>query len=251
MTDPRERRRQRAASEKEKKDVAGALKKFRVPIVIVILWAAIVGFQVAQAQGVIGEFGEDCPGHWHAGYSVWIEDEQLSFNPQLNPAWADQGAQPAVGFHLHDGSGNMHMHPGERCIPFGSISEKLNVEVRDGRMVVEAPHGPQGTYEDNETHEVVVYHQPWGEDWRKVGNIDSFMGKQVGNGDRVMVAYLDPSAESLIESHQLDTFNPEGSNYEPPAEGGFDDGAFVGITMTSIFAILAIVLWYNFAKKTW
>ncbi len=226
-------------------------KKFRVPVVITIIWLAIVSYNVAVAQGVIEAGGEECPGHWHAGYSVWVEDNQLGFS-ERGPG-GDAGRSPAGGFHIHGNDGTLHFHPGtERCIPIGDALEKLGVTVSSDTLTIdETQHVAGGTYAENATYDVVVYHKAWGGDWKEVSNVGSFMDKQLGNGDQIMVSYHAADSPVTIEDRQAQTKSLAGGNYEPVEQDGVDDGVFIGITMATIFAIIAIVIWYNVASKTW
>lgn len=245
MSDARERRRQRAQAEK-RTDVMAGVKRLRVPIIIGVVWALVVAYNVAAAEGIIETGADDCPGHWHVGFSVWVEEQKLSF-PPTGPG-GDAAASPGAGFHLHGDDGIMHYHPGrERCMDLEGPLAKLGVEASGSSLVVRGQ-----TYEENETHQVVVYHQPWGGEWKEVKSVGSFLDKQPGNGDRVMIAFMTEDSTVGVPQRQAQTADLTGGNYEPPPAGsGFTDATFIAITMATIFALLAIMLWYNFAKKTW
>ena len=116
MSDARDRRRERAAQE-SKAHPLDVVKRYRVPLVIVLVWLAIVGYQVAAQRGIIGEPGGRCPGHWHAMTDVYLDDgnnatsDELTFDPRVNQAFGDA----AGGYHLHDDTGRLHMHPSDRA----------------------------------------------------------------------------------------------------------------------------------------
>ncbi len=244
MSDARERRRERAEASKQQVDVKAMLRKFMVPIIIVLISGAIIGYNVAASQGVFGE-DEGCPGHWHAGYSVWDGDTKVDFSERT--AAGNAQASPGAGFHIHGNDGTLHFHPAaERCIALGDALEKMDVMVTSETLTVRGE-----TREADADHEVVVYHQPWGGDWRQITNLGKFFDDQIGDGDRLVIAFTAKNSTLTIEDRQMATTDLTGGNYEPTTTSGMDDEVFVRITVTAIFGVLAILIWYNLAKKTW
>ena len=245
MTDARERRRQRAnESHDEGKSPLDALKAYRVPIVIGVLWLAVVGYNVAAAEGVIEVGGDGCPGHWHAGYAVYVDGEQLRFNPN-GPA-GDAQNTPPVGMH-RSAAGWKWSVPSSPWMwnPTGDAFEKLGVDISGDELTVSAAHPQAGTYKENATHSVRVFHQEWEGTWTEVSNVGSFLGKQLGNGDRVLITY-GPAGED-VSALQESVRDLEGGTYEPAAQGGgYSDDRIIGIIMATIFAGLALMIWRKF-----
>lgn len=244
MSDAPQRRRANAPTESG--EASSSIKAFRVPIAIGIIWLAVVGYHVAAANGVVGSGGPECPGHWHAGYAVHVDDQKLSFDPRLNPSFGDASGSPGVGAHIHGDDGTLHMHPGAiRCIPVGDLMEKLGVEATDSSITISSAHRESGTYTTNETHEFALYHQPWGGEWKRVTNVASFVDKQVGNGDRVLFTYMEKGSTAL-SAQQDGVTDLTGGNYEPLESTGFSGERIIAIIMASIFAILAVAIWNKF-----
>jgi hypothetical protein len=250
MSDARDRRRERAAQE-SKAHPLDVVKRYRVPLVIVLVWLAIVGYQVAAQRGIIGEPGGRCPGHWHAMTDVYLDDgdnatsDELTFDPRVNQAFGDA----AGGYHLHDDTGRLHMHPAAvRCIPLGDVYEFLGITLHDDRVDVDVRHNyltpVLPSYSNNDTHELRVYHMPWNwasqgpGEWRQVGDIEGFMGKQVGNGDKVLVTYVAKDASNATIAAQQDGIGAIGAAYTPQAKS-----IFMPIVAATIFAGLAFAVW--------
>ncbi len=246
--------RRRANVSADDKSKVNPLVKYRTPIIIVLAWAAVMAFQYGQATGAI-EAGEECPGHWHAGYAVFIDDQRLSFNPGLDAAWGDANTSPASGFHIHGDDGILHAHPGaERCIPLGEMMEKLDVDVFQDRVEVGAPHRITGTFETNDTHEFVVYHRPWGDDaWTRVANVPNLLDEQPADGDQILFTYVEKGDDATVTQQQEATPSLRGGNYEPPApesESGIPDENLVPMIAVTVIAFAAILVWRAFAKNS-
>lgn len=225
-------------------------KAYRVPIVIVLVWLAIVGYQVGAQRGIVGDPGGGCPGHWHYMLDVHIDDEELTFDPQVNRAFSEA----REGFHIHDATGRVHMHPGtERCIEFQETTEFFGLDVAGDSLTVSSSFSYRttesvaGTYTNNDTHEVRLYHAEWDYGagdrgaWKRVSNINGFLDDQIGNGDAVLLTYVAKDApDSLIEAQQ-DGVGFIGDEYLPAKKG-----IFVPIMAATMFAGIGLAVWNKF-----
>ena len=139
---------------------------------------------VTQTTG-IGQ--KDCPGHWHASFQVYVDDEIVNMAPTSaqNP--------DAPGFHMHGNDNLMHTHPAApRCIPLDDALASLNIDASSRGIDIGPLPGAdrsstQGDHTTGEDKELAIYHQPWQGEWRQVST--SFLKEQIGNGDRLLITY--------------------------------------------------------------
>ncbi len=253
MSDARDRRRQHH-EQANKFDLMATLKKFMIPIIIVAIWGSVVAFQFAPEK--------ECPGHWHAGYAVFVDGQEVPFNPNAgvyhpsaNPdgqQWGDAGASPGSGFHIHGDDGLLHMHPATtRCIESEDIFKKLDVKVAASTLTLDAPHALAGTYTTNDTHEVAVYHRAWNGDWDRVNKVGSFMKDQLGNGDQILITYIMKGDTATLQAQQDAVRSLVGDpSYEPgPAAARLDDTERVNIIAVTLFAGVALFIWNKFRVR--
>ncbi|MGB1586194.1 MAG: hypothetical protein ACPHID_04020 [Thermoplasmatota archaeon] len=226
-------------------------KAYRVPIVIVLVWLAIVAYQVGAQRGVVGDPGSGCPGHWHYMLEVHIDEDELIFDPQVNRGFSDA---TRTGFHVHDATGRVHMHPGtERCIEFDETMEFFGLEVATGSLTVGSQYnyltqGPiAGTYENNDTHELRLYHADWDYQndargtWNRITNINGFLDEQIGNGDAVLLTYVSKDAPDELIASQQDGVAAIGDSYVPAKKS-----IFVPIMAATMFAGIGLAVWNKF-----
>ncbi len=241
MTDARERRRERHEATKESPSLGKRVRALRIPIAIFVVWAAIVGFQVAQAEGLIGGEDPGCPGHWHPVMSVYVNDQNVPFS---HPAFQQHGEGQAAGFHVHDDSGVLHFHPAtERCIPLKAAMGHLGMEVEKDAFVLDGHHALAGSYPINETHTVRVFTKDWGADEWKERSL-SFLDKQPWNGQKILLTYGDADAATIAAEEAAVPDVP--SNYEPQDANAFPVVQFIAATS---FAIVAFMIWRSFTRN--
>ncbi len=244
MTDARDRRRERAES-KKKVDVGATIKKLRVPIVIVILWAAIVGFNVAQGQGLIGDNAENCPGHWHSTMDFFVDGERVAF-PQGPYKISGEGGKLPLSSHMHaPDDRTWHWEPSTvTCLDFRDAMDKVDVDMRSDAISFDGSQTITGTFVNNETHSWKAYTSEYEAGW-ETSTISKISGRQLLDGERVVFVYspIDDDGAAL-----RDNVGPMSQG----VSGATDDPTmFIAITMTSIFALIGLMIWWNFAKKTW
>lgn len=202
----RERRAQHAKQSARKGAPIKLARKAIVPAIIVLVIAGIsAGFYFTSKQQA------ECPGHWHAAYGVFVNNETVSYaNPGLHAvAYGSTGHD----HHIHGDDGIYHFHPAAlRCISTTDMMDKLGVEVQGATMTLGPEHGDlSGTYAPAGNATLQIWHQPYGKDWRQVtwAAIDE---RQLGDGDRILFTYGDVDAGML--AYQQATLKDLG-NYDP------------------------------------
>jgi hypothetical protein len=203
----RERRAQHAREQARKQAPKTLARKAFVPALVILLIAAVaVGFYTTSKGA------QDCPGHWHAAYSVVVDGKDLQFtHPNFqNPP------DGSHDYHIHANDHILHYHPAVvRCIELEDMMKRLGVEPTDSRLVLASTHGADaGTYEANETHVVRIFHQPWEGTWQQV-TWRSIKDDQLGNGDKILI-YYGVDDEEAFEAARLAVPDLP-PNYQPPA----------------------------------
>lgn len=245
MTDARQRRRERAQTRRQV-DIAGNLKKYRVPIVIAVVWALVVAYNVAASQGIVDFGGEDCPGHWHSNSEFFVDGVRVQFaQPPYNFANDRNPGKMPMSNHWHSGDDRKwHWEPPRTdCMDFRDAAKIIDVSLGSDSVSFDGSQSITGSFANNETHSWKVFSEKAEEPWQNT-SLSSVGGRQHQDGERVVFVYgpIDDDGTAM-----RDRAGPA-----PRAGGGGNnDGAFIAITMTTIFAGLATVIWYNFAKKTW
>ncbi|MFA5943083.1 MAG: hypothetical protein WC876_01310 [Candidatus Thermoplasmatota archaeon] len=159
-------------------------------IVILILGAIALGLNF-KSTGT-----EDCPGHWHAAFAIFVNDARLNYSePEQHPV-----AYGAAGHdhHLHGDDGIYHFHPPvERCIPVRAMLERLDVGIDGDSLLVGSTHGPlAGTYNATADATLQIWHQPYGGAW-EIAAWPKIKELQLGDGDRILFTYGDQNPATL------------------------------------------------------
>lgn len=243
MTDARERRRQRAEENKSGPDAVGALKRLRVPIVIVLLWGAGMAIAVTTSDA-----NQDCPGHWHSTMSVFVEDQRVLFTP--NPAYTLEGGTMPMKTHMHQGSESLwHFEPTKReCIPLRDALKRVDMDIAPGKLELSGDYhqarGWGGTHTDNETHSVQAWMKPWEGEWEPV-TLKKLDAMQVPDGAEVIIAYGQTNETTVLDLQGQATPNTQ----QPAPGGGSGSGLPLGpLFGLSAFALVALLVWRSFTK---
>lgn len=250
MSDARERRRQRHEQTAPKASVGKTLKTYRVPIVIVVIWAAIVGFNVAQAEGAIGSIGPDCPGHWHATFDIFVDGQHVAFVD--NPAYriTGEGGTLPLETHMHRGQDRVwHFEPSvERCIDLGDAAARVDVTWTSDSLSLSGSYhdsrGWGGTHSDGDNGTLQFWVHGWNGEWKQVTG-PQLADKQAPDGEQVLILFGDLDAATVQQLQAAAT--PIPSNLQPhAAEGEFP---FVPVMAATLFAGLALYLWAVTTRK--
>jgi hypothetical protein len=251
MTDARERRRQRHEQETRKHRPGQKLKQWRIPIIIVLLWGAIVAYNVAASEGAFGDPGPDCPGHWHVTFDVFVDGQRVAFVD--NPAYriTGEGGTLPLETHMHQGQDRIwHFEPAvPRCIDLGDAAERVDVTwTADSLTLAGAYHesrGWGGTHVDGVNGTLAFWVHDFGGEWREVRGPD-LAGRQPPDGQQVLIVFGDASAATLGQLQAAAT--PIPGNLEPRIATG--EFPFVPVMAATIFAALALYLWFAATKKS-
>ncbi len=217
---------------------------FKVPVVVLLIWGAVVGVMVTQAYT-----GELCPGHWHSTMDVYIDGEPLRFD---HPAWTLEGRQGMpLRSHMHQGSpGIWHWEPqgSSICIPFNEGASHADLELQDDRLILNDRHadvGQDGEYVDGaDGKQLVVYMKPWGGDWEEV-EAGWFADRQMMDGEKVIIAYGTPEDTEMGLVTSMTT--PLSDSLQPNDTGRqFPVIPVVGI---SVIALVFLAIWNNIRSK--
>ncbi len=242
-TDVRERRRQRAEQHKEGAKSGFSFKKYRVPLVIILLWGGIVAYNVTAADNVA-----DCPGHWHSTMTLYVNGERVTFTG--NPQYTLEGGTMPVKTHMHRGSESLwHFEPtSKECIKYSAALERVDMNMSPDKLVLSgsyhAEQGWGGTHTVNETHKLTAWQKPWQGNWTQI-SIAKLDKMQVPDGYEILIVYGDEDADGIAELQSL--AQPNGQTPGAPTGAVFPWGPVLGI---SGMAFVALLVWRSFAKST-
>ncbi len=188
----RERRRQQFQENKPKVAFnAAALKKWAWPLGIVLVVGGIV-----TAMVVTDNAQDDCPVHWHAAYTVYIDGERVRYT---NPSFGSADNTYAAGTHIHNDDGVYHFHPAvQKCTDWRDALRHLGTAVGSSSLTLDSQHGAMaGTYD---AAPVRVFEQKWSEQddqWLEVTKFGNVLDQQPGNGDGLVIIYGDHTDEEI------------------------------------------------------
>ncbi len=242
-TDTRERRRQRAEENKESTSTPFSFKKYRVPVVILILWAAIVAYNVNAAEN-----SADCPGHWHSTMTVYVNGDRVLFTP--HPAYTLEGGTMPVKTHMHRGSESLwHFEPtgGKECIEFRDALRFVDMDISPSKLTLSGDYhanaGWGGSFENNETHKLTAWQKPWEGEWESI-SISTLDKMQVPDGHEILIVYGDQDDAGIAELQSQ--AQPNTQTPGPTTGSVFPWGPVLGI---SGMAVVALMVWRSFTKS--
>lgn len=188
----RERRAQHAKQQARKDAPIRMARKAFVPGLIIILLAAVaVGFYATSKNQ------EECPGHWHATFAVYVQQDDgsgqaMSFR---HPAFDLNGPQAQTPFraHMHQGDGinQWHFEQGGQCVGVKEAFDYIDVELRADSITFEGKHaelGQAGSYEESGNRTLHAYIESPSGEWREK-SMRSVLGYQLKDGEKLLVTY--------------------------------------------------------------
>lgn len=202
----RERRRQQHEASKPKVNLnAGALKQWAWPIGLVVIIGGVAGLIIASESAA-----PDCPGHWHSGYSIWINDgddnlanDRVPFDEAAYTVAANNIHAPNT--HIHADDGIYHWHPAiEKCNSWDDALTFLGVDLGSNELTLDESHaddGLSGSYTD-----VRVFQQAYSKgetEWTEVSNLKGLLAKQPKDGDSIAILvgdYTDEEVQDLLDN---------------------------------------------------
>ncbi len=216
MSDVRERRRQHHQETKRKEVPTDLARKAILPAIIILIVAGIGAGMYFTAKSA----GE-CPGHWHATYNVYVDDDRMSYQHRQYNLGAG-GATP-MSYHLHQPNDYMiHFEPPTGgCIEFRTFLAVVDTKLTSTTLTLDGAHADlnqAGVYEpeDGSNRTLHLYHAPNGDDWKEI-SASALNKRQLLDGERVLIAFGNYS-EARIEQMQAAVPYPSGST--PAAHPG-------------------------------
>lgn len=220
----RERRAQHAREQARKDAPKNLARKAAIPVLIILLLAAVAaGFYFTNKNA------EDCPGHFHATFGMFIPGdngtfEQVDFASPRAPggrAYYDFGGSGGAPFslsiHMHQsgaeqgssalGPSQLHFEPptANSCVPFEDVLHALEVEASDTRLELKGAHAQvdqDGTWTASGNETLHVYIQDEDGAWSE-SKYSSWKNKQLPDGYSILMAfgsYTDEQIEQMQAS---------------------------------------------------
>jgi len=183
------RRREKSATKaaiKGEADPVARRRRTQVLVAVGILaLAGVVGFLALNADR------RDCPGHWHATFAVYIDDERLPF-PQPPYSMDREGGEMPMSLHMHRPNQELlHFEPSSpRCVGVGPALRSIDVRLEPGELRLEGAHsaGPMGgTYRDDGNRTLRVFIE--GDEGLQERPVRDVLGYQLRDGEKLLVAY--------------------------------------------------------------
>lgn len=238
---PRERRAQRASAQAGGGRGGGVnWKRYRVHIIIILLWAVATAGIVAADK-----YGQDCPGHWHSTMDVWVDGQKVVL---AHPKFQLEGNQGMpISTHMHRGSeGVWHFEPSpSRCIDFEEALGYVDIDLQSDRMVLDGAHadlGQDGTFVEGGNNTLTAYYKPYGGSWHTISS-SRLNNRQLADGSSVLILYGDYN-ETQVQEYQ-DTTIPLPGNLRPAG----DKFPLVPVMGVTILAVVILAVWNGMSRK--
>jgi hypothetical protein len=242
----RDRRRERAKAKPS--DAAGrTFKRYRVHLVIVLLFGAIITVMAVNAQN-----GSSCPGHWHASQDVYVNGERVSYaHPKYDLSGSRQnGGSMSVSAHMHQNGGDFlwHFEPpvAKTCIPYERALDVVDTDLSEDRLVLDGAHeqlGLSGTFEVDDEHQLRAYHKVGEGGWQDI-SIGSLLRRQLVGDERVLIVYGNETGSALDPFKQV----AEGHSIEGSSGGGGKD-SLVPAFGVGLLGLAVLGVWHAMSKK--
>lgn len=206
----RERRAQHAKEQARKDAPKNLARKATVPALIILVLAAVAtGFYFTNKNA------QDCPGHFHVSFGIFIPGangtfEKVDFAGPRAPnggIYYDFGN--AGGFslstHMHQsgaeqgssalGPSQLHFEPptANSCVPFEDALQAIEVEASNTRLELKGAHAQvdqDGTWTASGNQTVHLYIQDAQGDWSK-SSVSAWRGKQLPDASSFLLAFGD------------------------------------------------------------
>lgn len=239
----RDRRRDRAKSNAPG-GAGRAFKRYRVHLVIVLVFGAIL-----TAMAVNASKGTDCPGHWHSTQDVFVNGERVSYlhgKYDLNGARVNGGSM-SVTAHMHNTQGNdytWHFEPptASTCVPFGEALDVVDTRISSDTLVLDGAQSVTGTFEENATHELRIYHRVADGDWESI-SAGKLNDRQLRANERVVIVFGNSTEDVSPYQAQADSHAIESSS----GTGG--SSGWVPVVGVGILGLIVLGAWHGLSKK--
>lgn len=240
----RDRRRQ-AAKARSGSGAGKSLKKYRVHLVIALVFGGIVTAMVVNAQQ-----GTSCPGHWHPTFDVFVNGERVSYaSPKYDLGSSrSAGGSMAPSLHMHNQQGNdytLHFEPStpNTCLPFSDALRVIDTDLSSDRLVLDGDQSITGDFRANATHQVATYHKLAGADWKEI-DVSDLLDRQPQPDERILIVYGNQTEEALAPLRQTAEAHPMTDSSGVGGKGSLVPAFGVGLLGVGLLAG-----WHALSKK--
>ena len=238
----RDRRRERAKASAGP-DAGRTFKRYRVHLVIVLVFGTIITIMAVNASS-----GKECPGHWHSSQDVFVNGQRVAYTHgkyDLTSAAANGGSM-SVSAHMHNTGGNDYQWhfepPTKRCVPFDDALRAIDTELGPDSLVLDGVQSVTGTFRENATHSLRAYHRIGDGDWQDI-SIGRLADRQLVANERVIVVFGNSTEDVAPYQATADGHQIEGSS----GTGGNDE--WVPVVGVSILGIIVLGGWHGLNRK--
>ncbi|MEA3137282.1 MAG: hypothetical protein QOJ26_786 [Thermoplasmata archaeon] len=214
----RERRAQHAKEQARKDAPKNLARKAALPALVILILAAVAaGFWYTNSHT------QDCPGHFHATFGIFIPGDNGSFqkvdfaSPRAPNGGAYYDFGNAGGFslstHMHQsgqeqgstslGPSQLHFEPptANTCVPLEDVLQALEADASDSKLVLKGQHSQteqDGTWTNSGDDTLRFFVQDKQGAWSE-SKYSSWKGKQIPDGWSFMIAFGHYSDEQVAQ----------------------------------------------------
>ncbi|MHB1261904.1 MAG: hypothetical protein ACYC2H_09345 [Thermoplasmatota archaeon] len=218
----RERRAKHAKEQARKDAPKNIARKAVVPALIILVLALVAtGFYFTNKNA------QDCPGHFHVSFGIFIPGDNGTFekvdfaSPRAGNGGAYYDFGNAAGFslstHMHQsgaeqgssalGPSQFHFEPptANSCVPFEDALKAIEVEASNTRLELKGAHAQvdqDGTWTASGNETLHVYFQDSAGVWSE-SSYSAWKGKQLPDASSILLAfgsYTDAQVEQMKAS---------------------------------------------------
>lgn len=212
----RERRAQHAREQARKDAPKNLVRKAAVPaLILLVLGAVAAGFYFTNKNA------QDCPGHFHSTFAIYIPGENGTFEKvdYASPRAPNGGAYydfgNAAGFalsiHMHQsgaeqgssalGPSQLHFEPptANTCVALEDALDAIDVKASDSRLELDGAHAQveqDGTWTASGNETVHFYFQGKDGQWSK-SKYSDWDDRQIPDGASFLLAFGDYTDEQI------------------------------------------------------
>ena len=212
----RERRAQHAKQQARKDAPKNLVRKAAVPALIVLVLAAVAtGFYFTNKNA------QDCPGHFHSTFGIFIPGENGTFEkvdfatPRApnGGTYYDFGNAPrfSLSTHMHQsgpeqgssalGPSQLHAEPptANTCVPLEKTLDAIDVDASDSRLELSGGHAlvdQDGTWTASGNETLRFFFQDKDGTWSE-SKYSSWDDRQLPDGSSILIAFGDYTDEQI------------------------------------------------------
>lgn len=238
----RDRRRERAKVNAPS-NAGRTFKQYRVHLVIVLLFGAIVtGMSISASRG------PECPGHWHSTQDFYVNGDRVSYlhgKYDLNGARANGGSM-SVSAHMHNTGGNdytWHFEPptARKCIPYEDALRVIDTDLSKDRLVLDGEQDITGDFRVDSNHTLRAFHRVGDGAWDSI-SIGSLLDRQLRPEERLIVVYGNATDD-------IAAFQAAADSHAIESSSDVSAGSLVPAVGVGILGLVVLVGWHILSRK--